>query len=281
MFPISTLADVTTFNPWSITADMDLTDLLPLLDEGWLHHWPVVDAEQRVVGVISDDDLVRVLIENRTAKEAVASGVPGPADPPRTPVHRFMSYRWVAVGPDESPRRALKLLLQREVRCLPVVQDDRLAGVVTAGDFLRELAYSDSSLAGEPVSRFVQADEETIEANATLEEAKLAMESAGKNSITVERGAVPLGVVSLRDLRLAKLRRMAKELTAGDELDAGPARLVNLVAESPSLRPGQPLREAAGLLAERNLQAVAVVNQAHRLVGVLTEDDLLRALLEA
>jgi CBS domain-containing protein len=281
MFPISSLADVTTFNPWTITADMDLSELLPLLNDGWLHHWPVVDADQRVVGVISDEDLVRVLLEQRVAREAVASGVRGPVEPPPAPVHSFMSYHWVAVSPEESPRRALKLLLQRDERCLPVVQDGRLMGVVTTSDFLRELAYSDAPVAGEPVSRFVHPDEEAIEVHATLEEAKLAMESAGKSYITVERGGVPLGVVSTRDLRFAKLRRMAKEFATKTGLAVGPLRLVDLVAESPALRPGQTLREAAGLLAERSLQAVAVVNQAHRLVGVLSEDDLLRAFLDA
>jgi CBS domain-containing protein len=281
MFPISSLANVTTFNPWTIAADMELAELLPLLNDGWLHHWPVVDAEQRVVGVVSDDDLVRILLERRVAREAVAAGVRGPVEPPPAPVHSFMSYHWVSVSPDESPRRALKLLLQREERCLPVVQDGRLVGMVTTSDFLRELAYSDSSLGGEPVSRHVHPDEEAIESNATLEEAKLAMESAGKSYITVERGGVPLGVVSTRDLRFAKLRRMAKELAAEHALAPGPLRLVDLVAQSPALRPGQTLREAASLLAERNLQAVAVVNHAHRLVGVLSEDDLLRAFLDA
>jgi CBS domain-containing protein len=220
------------------------------------------------------------LLEQRLAREAVAAGVRGSSRPAPMLVGSFMSRRCVAVHREESPRRALKLLLTLDVRCLPVVEDGHLLGVVTSSDFLRELAYGESPLASDPVSRFVLPDEEAIESHAPLEAAKLAMESGGKSYIAVERGGVPLGVVSRRDLRFAKLRDAARAFREGDEDLRRPIPLAELVAEAPALRPGQPLRNAAALLAETNLQAVAVVNQAYRLVGVLSEDAILAAMLE-
>jgi CBS domain-containing protein len=44
-----------------------------------------------------------------------------------------------------------------------------------------------------------------------------------------------------------------------------------------TIRPEQTLREAAWLLAERNIGALVVVNEAARPVGILSERDIIRA----
>ena len=43
------------------SADRTLVDLVPLFSEGGHHHIPIIDGEQRLVGMITQTDLVRAL----------------------------------------------------------------------------------------------------------------------------------------------------------------------------------------------------------------------------
>ncbi len=44
-----------------------------------------------------------------------------------------------------------------------------------------------------------------------------------------------------------------------------------------TIRPQQPLKEAARLLAEHNIGALVVVNEADKLLGIISERDIIRA----
>jgi CBS domain-containing protein len=108
-------------------ADMNLVDV---------HHFPVIDGNSRVVGIVSDRDLLR----------ALASG-DGQADP----VALAMTRDVQTVTPAEDAAKALDQMLGRRISALPVVREDgTLAGIVTTRDFL-ELASR--ALHGKPLGR--------------------------------------------------------------------------------------------------------------------------------
>ena len=50
---------------------------------------------------------------------------------------RVMARDLVTVKPDTSTLEAIDLMRDRGVSCLPVVQDDRLIGIITEHDFMR------------------------------------------------------------------------------------------------------------------------------------------------
>ncbi|OYU74531.1 MAG: hypothetical protein CFE32_17470 [Alphaproteobacteria bacterium PA3] len=50
------------------SADLHVIELLPLFSEGGHHHLPIVDAERRLVGIVTQSDLVRAL--HRAVKPA-------------------------------------------------------------------------------------------------------------------------------------------------------------------------------------------------------------------
>jgi CBS domain-containing protein len=84
---------------------------------------PVVE-EGRLVGLITDRDIVvRVIAERR--------------DPKTTTVGEIASRDLVTVSPDEDLDEALKLLAEHQVRRLPVVDGDRLVGIVAQADIAR------------------------------------------------------------------------------------------------------------------------------------------------
>jgi CBS domain-containing protein len=84
---------------------------------------PIVEG-RRLVGIVTDRDIVvRVVAEGR--------------DPTSTTVDQIASRDLVTVSPDEDLDEALNLLARHQVRRLPVVEGDRLVGIVAQADIAR------------------------------------------------------------------------------------------------------------------------------------------------
>jgi CBS domain-containing protein len=120
-----TVAELMTTDLFTVRPD-DLADLAASV-MNWRHirHVPVEDDEGRLVGLISHRDLLRLLAQGWLARSAH----------PIT-VQEIMKRELVTVAPETSIPEALSLMRQRRVGCLPVVENKRLVGIVTAYDFL-------------------------------------------------------------------------------------------------------------------------------------------------
>ena len=84
---------------------------------------PVVE-EGRLTGIVTDRDIVvRVVAEGR--------------DPNSTTVGEIASSDLVTVSPDDDLDAALQQLARKQVRRIPVVEGDRLVGIVAQADIAR------------------------------------------------------------------------------------------------------------------------------------------------
>jgi CBS domain-containing protein len=84
---------------------------------------PIVE-DGRLVGIVTDRDIVvRVVAEGR--------------DPNATTVKEIASTELVTVSPGDDLDEALNLLAARQVRRLPVVEGERLVGIVAQADIAR------------------------------------------------------------------------------------------------------------------------------------------------
>jgi len=97
-----------------------------LMDWNRIHHIPVEDNDHRLVGLVSHRPLLRFLASDEARRAT------GPI-----PTSRVMARDLVTVKPDTSTLEAIDLMRDRGVSCLPVVQDDRLIGIITEHDFMR------------------------------------------------------------------------------------------------------------------------------------------------
>jgi CBS domain-containing protein/gamma-glutamylcysteine synthetase len=120
-----TVAQLMSTDLFTVRPD-DLVDLAASVME-WRHirHVPVEDDEGRLVGLISHRDLLRLLAQgllSRSAKEVT--------------VKEIMVRDLVTVAPETPALEALAMMRRRKVGCLPVVENERLVGIITAYDFL-------------------------------------------------------------------------------------------------------------------------------------------------
>lgn len=113
------IRDVMTTNPRTLSPEDSIQNAARIMRDEDTGAVPVVDAG-RPVGMLTDRDIViRAVADggqlNRPVREIVTTGV-------------------VCVTPEMSTREANELMSEHQVRRLPVVEGDRLVGIVSLGD---------------------------------------------------------------------------------------------------------------------------------------------------
>jgi CBS domain-containing protein len=97
-----------------------------------IRHLPVLEDE-RVVGVVSQRDLFRAALAaalgyQRRARRMLERTIT---------VTEVMSAPAVTIAPEALVKDAARLMIDRKIGCLPVVQGDTLVGIITETDILR------------------------------------------------------------------------------------------------------------------------------------------------
>ena len=113
------IRDVMTPNPRTVSPSDSIQNAARIMRDEDTGAVPVVE-NGRPVGIVTDRDIVvRAVAEdgqlNRPVSEIVTTGV-------------------IAATPDMSTREAANLMSEHQVRRLPVVENDRLVGIVSLGD---------------------------------------------------------------------------------------------------------------------------------------------------
>lgn len=88
---------------------------------------PVCDADGYLCGLVTD-------------REIVVRCVADEADPSATSLGDFVVDHPAHVSIDAAPQEALRVMVDHDLRRIPVTRDGRLVGVVSQGDVARELA---------------------------------------------------------------------------------------------------------------------------------------------
>ena len=138
------LADVMTKSVVTVHMDDTLQRIQEIFGESKFHHLVVLN-EGRVVGVISDRDLLKHLspfvgndwMERRQDLNTL-----------KRRAHQIMRRKPVVAHENTSVEEATDLLLREGVSCLPIVSPDRrVRGIVTWHDLLRHCVSCEGSKA--------------------------------------------------------------------------------------------------------------------------------------
>ncbi len=109
---------------------------------------PVVDGDERLVGIVTEADLVR----DRIPPDPRAHILPGYREsggPVTTTVGEVMSTPVTAMGPGTDVALLAEALLDAHQRSMPIVDGSRVVGIVTRRDIVRTVARDDETIAGD------------------------------------------------------------------------------------------------------------------------------------
>ncbi|GAA3434923.1 CBS domain-containing protein [Kutzneria kofuensis] len=124
-----------------VHGDTPFKDVVALLAERHISGVPVLGPEQRVVGIVSESDLLHGTTEHHKTFFGRHE------HQPHSVAADVMSSPAVCVHPDTTVAHAAKLLAEEGVRRLPVVDaDGRLVGIVSRRDVLSVFLRSDKDL---------------------------------------------------------------------------------------------------------------------------------------
>jgi CBS domain-containing protein len=132
------------------------------------------------------------------------------ADDPRRAltVHDLMNTRVVTASSDDPVAITAAAMIRHKVGSALIMQGRFLAGILTERDVLRAAA-SGNDLTQSPVSAWMTKDPEQASPDTTVEDAGQLMLLHGFRHLPVVEGREVVGVVSLRDLAAARIRRPA------------------------------------------------------------------------
>ncbi len=81
----------------------------------------VVDSFE-LVGIITERDILKAFAEGKN---------------PETEVRKIMTKKVITIGPDATIEEAAKLMVKNKIKRLPVCQDNKCMGIITATDIMR------------------------------------------------------------------------------------------------------------------------------------------------
>ena len=129
--------DVMTADPTALKRNDNLTLADDIMRLGRVRHLPVLDDDgQTLVGIVTQRDLFKdalaqALGYGRHAQRKLLNTLA---------VKDVMATEVVTTTPETSLIEAARILTDRKIGCLPVVENGRLVGILTEGDFVALVA---------------------------------------------------------------------------------------------------------------------------------------------
>jgi len=223
-----TAVEVMTTNVISVMPGTPVRDIVKLLCTRHISGVPVIDREKRVIGIVSESDLIgraEVVGEQRRSRWLAALTNSSALAHDYVKTHGriaadVMTAPVITAPPTASLAECAKTLERHRIKRVPVVEDGRLIGIVTRGNLLQALATAD---AAEPASL----DDRTIRGRLLAELETQRWAHLSNKNIVVKDGVVELwGVVETEEERHAW--RVAAENVPGVKRIEDHARLRSL-----------------------------------------------------
>ena len=115
----------------------NFSEVLELFSKHDMHHLPVVDGQNAIIGIISSNDLMKLFYdpkyrEMRFDSEEIDKAMNIP---------EIMTKNPIIIAPGDTIKKAAKLLYDNKIQSLPVVDSGKLVGIVTVRDLAQLVAY--------------------------------------------------------------------------------------------------------------------------------------------
>lgn len=113
--------------------DTTVADAWSVMRARQVRHLPVLDVDRRLIGMLTEHDLRLVILERCLQEEPdrLARTLA------RLRVNEIMTWAVITVGPDTDVRDAARIMHDRKLGALPVAEEGRVIGMLTATDVIR------------------------------------------------------------------------------------------------------------------------------------------------
>lgn len=132
--------DIMTTPPVCVRPSTPLAEVAAVLADNGFTAAPVVDERGRLVGIVSEADLIRERFGLHPQR-----GADEPAEP-RATARAVMTTPVEFVRPETTLSALAKCMVTGRRRCAPVVEGDRVVGVVTRRDVVQTMAHTDDAI---------------------------------------------------------------------------------------------------------------------------------------
>ncbi len=110
---------------WHIAPDASVYDALKLMAIKEIGSLLVLEGEE-LVGIISERDYARkVVLKEKTTVD--------------TPVKEIMTQEVISLRPEQTIQECMALMTDKRIRHLPVLENDRLVGIISIGDVVKAI----------------------------------------------------------------------------------------------------------------------------------------------
>ena len=132
--PISTIMSTTV-----VVANQfhNFTDVLELFSKHGMHHLPIVDGKNHLIGIISSNDFLKVF------SDAKYNGVKiNPDDLDKAVnIPDLMTKGVVTISSTHTIEQAAKLFADHKFQAMPVIDNNEIVGILSSKDVMRLIAY--------------------------------------------------------------------------------------------------------------------------------------------
>jgi len=300
--------EVVTVHPGS-----PVTEVVQLLLDKDFTAVPVVDDDNKVVGMVSDNDLLTrgginvTLSLKKAADSDFVNELHKQLKEPGRKVSEVMTREVVTVPPEMVLGKAAKLMVEKQLKRLPVVdKEGKLAGILGRLDILNTIAavhlpewHPEAHPAGIPgkVADVMTRDVPTVHESATLEEIfHLLVSSSHKRVVVLDDQRRVVGVIADSDL----ISRVSRENWPGliellvskvpiEKISASARQHIqklrgrsakDLMTRNPiTVREEMPVASALVTSAETRTKRLPVVDADGHVVGIVGRTEMMRSLL--
>lgn len=142
--------DAMTVKVGAVGQEATLKQVAELMVERKISGVPVINADGRVLGVVSEADIIL-----KAASHPESAGVLGRFFAPKavderhlaaTTVGQAMTAPAVTIDADQSVAEAARLMVEHQVNRLPVLVEGKLAGIISRADIVRAFTQSDREI---------------------------------------------------------------------------------------------------------------------------------------
>jgi len=297
----------------TVHPDSPVTQVVELLLDKDFTAVPVVDDQGKVVGMVSDNDLltrggmnVTISLKKATDLDYVRE-LHESLGSPNHKVSEVMTRDVVTVTPDTILGRAARLMVEKHLKRLPVVDSERkLVGILGRLDVLNTIAavhlpqwHPEAHPVGgqATVADVMTRDVPTLHESATIDEIfDLLVSSSHKRVVVVDERRHVAGIIADSDL-ISKVSRESWKSVIEILISKVPIAAISgearkhvqklharsakelMTRDVITVREKMPVASALALSAEKRVKRLPVVDAEGELVGIVGRTEMLRALL--